>query len=254
YRLRCPALPRDVRENVYVFPGERSAEVVAWLSGIATRGLPDTEFMLLLARAPGPGAATLCIARVVQFCASEAESLERIRIVRESPLAKQALFREEHKAATLDSLMIGSVDASRGLGFGRSHVNTIWTGDTPAAAAAAERVLARSPSPKSHVVVSLRADVKRRADACFSAIDHGFVGCYGIWDEAAEDAPNIAWSESARDALQPFASGNYINELDAFSRPDLLPRCFAPEAFERLRALRRRYDPEGLFHDFPGLS
>ncbi|MFM8517269.1 MAG: BBE domain-containing protein [Nevskiaceae bacterium] len=54
--------------------------------------------------------------------------------------------------------------------------------------------------------------------------------------------------------MQPFASGNYINELDAFSRPDLLPRCFAPEAFERLRALRRRYDPEGLFHDFPGLS
>lgn len=252
YRLRCPALPRDVRENIYVFPGERTAEIVDWLGGIVASGLPGTEVMLLLARAPEPG--TLCIARVVQFSDSEAESLERIRVVSGAALASQALFKEEHKPATLDTLMIGSVDAARGLGFGRSHVNTIWTADTPAAAEAAERLLAQAPSPKSHVVVSLRADVAPREDACFSAVDRGFVGCYSIWDEAAHDAENIAWTEAARDALQPFASGNYVNELDAFRRPDLLRRCFSAQAMGRLRALRRRYDPGGVFHDFPGLS
>jgi FAD/FMN-containing dehydrogenase len=33
-----------------------------------------------------------------------------------------------------------------------------------------------------------------------------------------------------------------------------LKRAFSVDAFARLQALRKRYDPQGLFHDFPGLS
>jgi FAD/FMN-containing dehydrogenase len=133
-------------------------------------------------------------------------------------------------------------------------VNTIWTARTAEAATAAAEQVSRSPSPKSHAVISLRKHTGLREDACFSAVDRGFVGCYGVWDKASDDAANIAWSEGSREALQPYASGNYINELDAFRRPDLLKRAFSVDAFARLQALRKRYDPQGLFHDFPGLS
>jgi FAD/FMN-containing dehydrogenase len=254
YELRCPALPRDVRENVFVFPGSRTAEVVDWLSGASARGMPRTEFMILLAQAAGKPGQTLCIARAVQFCDSEAESRALITPLAESAFASEALFRESLKPTTLDQLMIGSVDASRGLGFGRSHVHTVWTKDAPTAAAAAERLLARAPSPKSHMVISLRRDTTGRAGSSFSSVDRGFVGCYGIWDDATDDEANIAWLDTARESLQPFASGNYINELDAFRRPDLLERCFSADALARLHRLRQRYDPDGLFHDFPGLS
>ncbi len=258
YRLRCAPLPRDIRENVFVFPAARAAEVVEWLEALVEQGMPDTEVMLLLANSPGPSAGappvTLCIARVVFFCASENASRERLAQVLAGPMASQALFKETLKAATIDSLMIGSVDAARGLGFGRSHVNTIWTARTAEAATAAAAQVSRAPSPKSHAVISLRKHTALRDDACFSALDRGFVGCYGVWDKASDDAANIAWSEGSREALQPYASGNYINELDAFRRPDLLERAFSAQAFARLQALRKRYDPQGLFHDFPGLS
>ncbi len=258
YRLRCAPLPRDLRENVFVFPAARVAEVVEWLQTLVAQGMPDTEVMILLANSPGPSPGappvTMCIARVVFFCASENESRGRLAQVLAGPMASQALFSETMKPATVDSLMIGSVDAARGLGFGRSHVNTIWTARTAEAATAAAAQVSRAPSPKSHVVISLRKHTALREDACFSALDRGFVGCYGVWDKASDDAANIAWSEGSREALQPYASGNYINELDAFSRPDLLKSAFSAEAFARLQALRKRYDPNGLFHDFPGLS
>ena len=258
YKLRCAPLPRDVRENVFVFPAARVAEVVQWLEGLVEDGMPDTEVMMLLANSPGPAPGappvTLCIARVVLFCDSESASRERLARVLAGPMASQAVFSETMKAATIDSLMIGSVDAARGLGFGRSHVNTIWTARTAEAATAAAEMVSRAPSPKTHAVISLRKHKALPEDACFSALDRGFVGCYGVWDKASDDAVNIAWSEASREALQPFASGNYINELDAFRRPDLLKRAFSAEAFARLQALRKRYDPQGLFHDFPGLS
>lgn len=258
YQLRCAPLPKDIRENVFVFPAARVAEVVEWLEALVAEGLPDTEFMLLVANSPGPAPGappvTVCIARMVLFCDSEATSRERLARVSSGALAAQAVFSETMKAATIDSLMIGSVDAARGLGFGRSHVNTIWTARTPEAATAAAAMVARAPSPKSHAVISLRRDTAVRPDACFSAVDRGFVGCYGVWDDASDDAANIEWSEQSREALQPFASGNYVNELDAFRRPDLLARAFSPQAMQRLQSLRLRYDPHGLFHDFPGLS
>ena len=258
YRLHCAALPRDIRENVFVFPAARVADVVQWLEALVEDGMPDTEVMLLLANSPGPAPGappvTLCIARVVLFCDSESASRERLSRVLAGPMAAQALFKETMKPATIDGLMIGSVDAARGLGFGRSHVNTIWTARTAEAATAAAAQVSRAPSPKSHAVISLRKHTARRGDACFSALDRGFVGCYGVWDKASDDAANIAWSEGSREALQPYASGNYINELDAFRRPDLLKNAFTAEAFTRLQALRKRYDPQGVFHDFPGLS
>jgi len=260
YRIRCQPLPQQVRESIYAFPLARAEAVARWLEEIADAGIPHTELMMLLAHDPraAPGSdpmdRKMCIARIVQFCESEAQCRELLEPVSRHAITSEALMRLELQPTSIEKMMIGSVDAAAGLGFGRSAVNTIWTARAAEAIAAVAEPLSRAPSPKTHFVISLRHNRSLRDDACFSAIDRGFVGCYSVWDDPAGDAANFAWTEEATARMQPFATGSYINEMDGFRYPERTARAFSPAARERLAALRRRYDPQGLFHDFPGLS
>jgi FAD/FMN-containing dehydrogenase len=154
--------------------------------------------------------------------------------------------------SSIEQMMVGSVDAAMGLGFGRSAVNTVWTADSAATIASVMDTFQRAPSPKSHIVVSVRGNLELPADSCFSRLDRGFVGCYAVWDEADQDAVNFAWAEQMSAKLQIGSSGCYINELDAFNQPERLRQAFSEQSLERLSALRHRYDPDGLFFDFPG--
>ncbi len=65
-------------------------------------------------------------------------------------------------------------------------------------------------------------------------------------DEAAEDAANIAWVRSRWPELEKFTSGFYAN-----TNLSEIPAARVGEAyggnFERLLALKRKYDPTNLF-------
>ena len=58
----------------------------------------------------------------------------------------------------------------------------------------------------------------------------------------------------ASQALQPFASGHYINEIDIEATPQKAADCFSVKAWNRLADVRHRYDPERLFHGFLGVA
>jgi FAD/FMN-containing dehydrogenase len=42
-----------------------------------------------------------------------------------------------------------------------------------------------------------------------------------------------------------------VGEADLTIDPGRRAECFTPDALERLEALRRRYDPDGLFAAWP---
>jgi FAD/FMN-containing dehydrogenase len=77
------------------------------------------------------------------------------------------------------------------------------------------------------------------------------VGIYGMWDDPAHDARHFEWVRAVDSALAPFRTGRYIGEASLQAAPGRLAQCFTPGALERLTELRRRYDPQGLFFDFP---
>jgi FAD/FMN-containing dehydrogenase len=86
-----------------------------------------------------------------------------------------------------------------------------------------------------------------------------WINVYGFWSEPAQDASRIAWARSFHAALQPSArSGEYVNFLGT-EGPRADPRqlaltSYGPEKFDRLVALKRRYDPTNLFrlnHNIP---
>ena len=68
------------------------------------------------------------------------------------------------------------------------------------------------------------------------------------WDDPAEDEQHISLTREAWEALSPFArSAVYVNDLG----PDAAERVgevYGSRKLERLAALKRRWDPENVFH------
>ena len=66
------------------------------------------------------------------------------------------------------------------------------------------------------------------------------------WEDRAEDEANISWARSMWDGVQKHAYGGvYANYLD--EGHDKIEQAFGPGKYERLVALKDRYDPINLF-------
>ena len=86
------------------------------------------------------------------------------------------------------------------------------------------------------------------ADTAFSQRDalFEFVAASG-WSDPAEDEARIAAARRTAAALEPFASGAYVNTLsDEGARG--ISRAYSPEKLARLTALKDAYDPANVFH------
>jgi FAD/FMN-containing dehydrogenase len=75
------------------------------------------------------------------------------------------------------------------------------------------------------------------------------VSAQAVWDRREDDAAEIAWARETAAALQPYspAGGGYVNYMQQDEPPDRVQAAFGPEKFERLRALKRTFDPENVF-------
>jgi len=64
------------------------------------------------------------------------------------------------------------------------------------------------------------------------------------WLDAALDEQSIEWARVTAAALEPWSvSGGYMNYMQADEPIERVRTAFGDEAFERLQALKRRYDP-----------
>jgi FAD/FMN-containing dehydrogenase len=68
----------------------------------------------------------------------------------------------------------------------------------------------------------------------------------GVWQDEAQDAEQLAWARGFADAMQPHATGVYVNNLGV-EGADRVRAAYAPEVWQRLVALKDRYDPSNLF-------
>jgi FAD/FMN-containing dehydrogenase len=67
------------------------------------------------------------------------------------------------------------------------------------------------------------------------------------WMDPAEDETRISTARRFAAAIEPFASGVYVNDL-ADEGEAGVRRAYGPEKMARLTALKDRYDPDNLFH------
>jgi len=69
-----------------------------------------------------------------------------------------------------------------------------------------------------------------------------------LWTDPADNDANIAWTRESFDALRPhFGTGRWLNYLGDDQAEDAIRAAYGPN-YDRLREVKRRYDPDNIFH------
>jgi FAD/FMN-containing dehydrogenase len=106
--------------------------------------------------------------------------------------------------------------------------------------------------PPSHVLIESLHGTPKDEDATAGAV--GFrhaafnVSATGVWRDPALDEQHIEWARDTAVAIEPwsFSGGGYVNYMQADEPIERVRAAFGDEAFDRLQALKRRYDPNNV--------
>jgi len=74
------------------------------------------------------------------------------------------------------------------------------------------------------------------------------VSVMAVWRDPAADEEHIHWARETAAALEPwsYSGGGYVNYMQADEPLERVRAAFGAESFERLRALKSRYDPQNV--------
>jgi FAD/FMN-containing dehydrogenase len=122
---------------------------------------------------------------------------------------------------------------------------------------AIETIIARfsaCPSPMEAVLLEHFHGAATRLGPTDTAFPHRTPGfnllVVGEWMDPAESAANVAWARETYGAMGPYFApgryGNYLNAEETGER-ESVAASFGPN-WPRLREVKRRYDPENVFH------
>ena len=114
-----------------------------------------------------------------------------------------------------------------------------------------DRIVALGRPPGGVLIESLHGAPKE-ADTTTGAV--GFrraafnISAVATWQDPALDEQYIAWARDTAAAIEPwaFGSGGYVNYMQADEPIERVRGAFGDEAFDRLQALKRRYDPTNV--------
>ena len=116
------------------------------------------------------------------------------------------------------------------------------------------------PSPFSLIVFQQLGNAARRVSPEATAFYHRgamyewFV--QGAWENPADDERNIQWARTVAAAMAPFTTGRgYVNHLEpeAVEGVEPIRAAYGPN-YNRLVALKTRYDPTNLFRLNPNIT
>jgi FAD/FMN-containing dehydrogenase len=109
-----------------------------------------------------------------------------------------------------------------------------------------------APSPLSATLLETMGGAVARVAADATAFAHRDapfnLAIIARWLDPAEADENIAWARGFFDAMQPYASGVYVNYLGVGDDPSRVAAAYAGDTYRRLREVKAQYDPENVFH------
>jgi FAD/FMN-containing dehydrogenase len=258
YVVRLYPAPRAITSSNYFYPLQRIDELGLWAAGIARQLPTDVELTIFCAPAPPElveqcrscnGFVTLLSATVFFDNADDARAA--LAPLESCPVVHDCLQKQVNQPTPMDTLL--QMSALLWPERQRYLADTVWSNSSPAQPLAELRDhFLRAPSKKSLAACVFptgnEAENASLPDAALSITAKTLLLCYAIWDQPEDDAANAMWHREAITALNRFAVGHYVGESDIVTKPTRAERCFAPANWERLNSLRRRYDPDGLFH------
>jgi FAD/FMN-containing dehydrogenase len=111
---------------------------------------------------------------------------------------------------------------------------------------------ATAPSAMTSILFEQFHGAVTRIGATETAVPHRAEGWNlvipSVWIEPAETPANVAWSRETFAALRPnFGTGRWLNYLGDDQAEDAIRAAYGPN-YDRLREIKRRYDPNNVFH------
>ena len=107
------------------------------------------------------------------------------------------------------------------------------------------------PSPNTHVVLYTMGGAVARIGADETAVGYRdalhTLLIVGMWTDSAEDEVNIHWIRSFWETMKPFASGGFYVNYETETGVESVRAAYGPSKYERLAALKAKYDPTNLF-------
>ena len=108
------------------------------------------------------------------------------------------------------------------------------------------------PSPQCEIFIGLIAGAANRVPADAMAYAHRdakfVLNVHGRWDEAAQDETCIAWARAFFEASASYASaGAYVNFMTE-DEGDRVAAAYGVN-YARLKQIKKKYDPENIFHN-----
>jgi FAD/FMN-containing dehydrogenase len=105
--------------------------------------------------------------------------------------------------------------------------------------------------PGSHLLIESLHGAPKDADVALGALRFRHaafnISAMAVWQDADHDEQHIAWARETAAAIEPWSlGGGYANYMQADETIDRVRAAFGDEAFERLQALKRRYDPTNV--------
>ena len=262
YHLKLYPLPRAITASAYYYPYETIVDIAEWLGPLA-RLLPSSvELSLWAVDAPANLAdkaktsnGKLAMVTATMFADAEDAARSTLATLEDSPLIDRCLSKSVAQPTTFEALF----DASGALWPAdlRSKVDALFFNRPPGELLRATKDhLLTAPSPRTVFMVAIFTGAQGApatpADAAFSMTGTLYGGSWTMWDDAANDAANMAWHDELMRLLKPYVAGHYVSETDTVAHPEFARRSFAPANWQRLADLRQKHDPEGLFFNFTG--
>jgi hypothetical protein len=194
----------------------------------------------------GPDASSKVAAIVVCHCGDLDQAEVDIRSVRE--LGQPMLDGIARRSYVDQNSRIDGSFPPGALNYWKS---AFFTELTDAAARVLIDRFEQCPSPMSACVLESMGGAASRIATTATAYPHREPGhnllILSQWTDPAETEPNIAWTRETFEALQPhMANRRYVNYLSADDAG--YSRDAYGSNYDRLIELKRRYDPDNIFH------
>lgn len=256
FYLRLYTQPAAMQATTCVFPLEATHEIAEWTDTLDGKIAANVEFSFAVAGAPPPYLSPdsrSCVISAIAFADSESEATGALEFMQASPPGSAMKLANLPSSIDMHLEEVARLFPPKARYLG----NCMWSNASLAAFYPEFAThLRASPSHRSFsnsvIYPEPAAGTVPLPDAAFSKFEREIVLWYAIWESPSKDQENESWFVTASESLQAHADGFYIGETDLAHFHDNAAQSFSPQNWQKLRSLKTKYDPDGLFFGFWG--
>jgi FAD/FMN-containing dehydrogenase len=250
FHVRLQRKPKLVVNSVFLYPIELLDEVFRWAAQIAPRVAREMELMVFIHRTE-QGELEIAVTGPV-LADSEQRAHEAVAVLEDCPAADRAKLALPYVPGTLADLYAG---AHAAYPDGHRYVaDNMWThAPVEQLLPGLHRIADTMPGAPSHLLWMNWGPgdgaAPARPEMSYSVEDDTYIALYGVWQDPAEDAANVAWATDRMREMEQHSSGIQLADENLGNRP---ARFVEEGRLRRLDDLRARYDSDGRFHAWMG--